>query len=190
MTLTSTSESSIQVTSPGNSSPSYFTITHSPVVKFSTGSWGWASSLIEESCSVVELVGGVTLVLRIRQTRKHFSISLEISATLTSSAPEVRIQWTLCVWETAITPSHYGIQKCRLLINLTLGNEFNLNVRPKLFGECWILLWSGDMTSLRPNVSPNCPLHCHSGPVYDIFSMRCGKKIPSDRDVMVLLPIV
>ena len=99
MMFTSTSESSIQATSPGNSSPSYFTITHSPIVKFSAGSWGWASSSIGECCSVVELVGGVTLVL-------HFSISLVVSATLTSSAPEAWIQWTLCVWGTAITPSH------------------------------------------------------------------------------------
>ena len=106
MTFTSTSESSIQVTSPGNSSPSYFTITHSPIVKVSAGSWGWPSSSMGESCSVGELVGGVTLVLWIRQTWKHFSISSEVSATLTSSAPEAWIQWTLCVWGTAITPSH------------------------------------------------------------------------------------
>ena len=56
-------------------------------------------------------------------------------------------------------PFPFGIQKCRLLVNL---NEFNLNVWGKLFGKCWILLRSGDMTSFQPNVSPNCPLHCPS----------------------------
>ena len=145
MTFTSTSESSIQVTSPGNYSPSYFTITHSPIVKFSAGSWGWASSSIGESCSVVELVGEVTLVLRIRQTRKHFSISLVVSATLTSSAPEAWIQWTLCVWGTAITPSHLASRNadCSSISLLAMNSTWMLGQSCLASAEyfCGVVIW-------------------------------------------------
>ena len=174
MTLTSTSESSIQVTSPGNSSPSYFTITHSPIVKFSAGSWGWASSSVGESCSVVEMVGGVTLVLRIQQTRKLFSISSEESATLTSSAPEAWIQWTLCVWGTAIAPPiwHPEMQ----IVDQSHSWQW---IQLECLGKAvWrVLNTLAEWSSLQPNVSWNCPLHHSSNPVYDTFSMRCGRLI-------------
>ena len=93
-------------------------------------------------------------------------------------------------------PFPFGIQKCRLLVNL---NEFNLNVWGKLFGKCWILLQSGDMTSFQPNVSPNCPLHhpsnlgmsllCFFFPYIIMLLWEFSRNVPIMLKKMPIMPI-
>ena len=43
---------------------------------------------------------------------------------------------------------------------------------------------------LHSRVKPNCSLHRTSNPIYNIFSMGSGKEVPSDGDIVILLPVV
>ena len=43
---------------------------------------------------------------------------------------------------------------------------------------------------LHSRVKPNCSLHHTSNPIYNTFSMGGGKEVPSDGDIVILLPVV